>query len=339
VRAILHGLRFGQHGLPLIGSGDWNDGMNMVGKEGRGESVWLGFFLYSVLKCFAPLATRHGDSDFAQRCEAESLKLQQQIEAEGWDGQWYRRAYFDDGSPMGSATNSECRIDSIAQSWSLLSGAASPERAKQALDSLYQHLVRPADGLVKLLDPPFNLSTPNPGYIEGYVPGIRENGGQYTHGAVWAAMAFAQTGEHERAWQLFQILNPINHGRTPAEIQRYKIEPYVLAGDVYSVAPHVGRGGWSWYTGSAGWLYRLITETLLGLQLKAGNRLCLTPILADNWDGFSVDYRYGNTLYKIIITRVAGASGIRLDDVVIAGNDVPLLDDGRPHRIMLNIPR
>ena len=337
VRAIHNGLKFGEHGLPLIGSGDWNDGMNRVGKEGRGESVWLGFFLYSVLTRFAPLAARAGDNTFAEQCNAESNKLQQQLEMHGWDGEWYRRAYFDDGTPLGSASNSECRIDSIAQSWSVLSGAAGAARAKEAMDSLYHYLVIESDGLVKLLDPPFDKSIPNPGYIEGYLPGIRENGGQYTHAATWAAMAFAELGEKELAWQLFRILNPINHGRTAAEINRYKIEPYVIAGDVYSVAPHTGRGGWSWYTGSAGWLYRLITETLLGVQLEEGKRLRLTPMLPDNWNGFSLDYHYGNTMYKITVNRAPEQARILLDEVALDENSIPLRDDGQIHHVILTV--
>jgi cyclic beta-1,2-glucan synthetase len=337
VRAINNGLKFGVHGLPLMGSGDWNDGMNRVGKEGRGESIWLGFFLYSVLKRFAILATRYGDNAFAAHCDEESHKLQQQLESHGWDGQWYLRAYFDDGTPLGSATNSECRIDSIAQSWSVLSGAAGPLRAKEAMSALYRYLVSESDGLVKLLDPPFDKFTPNPGYIEGYVPGIRENGGQYTHGAIWAAMAFAELGEKELAWQLFRILNPINHGRTIAEINRYKIEPYVIAGDVYSVAPHIGRGGWSWYTGSAGWLYRLIIETLLGMQLEEGKQLRLTPILPDDWNDFSLDYNYGKTLYNITVSRSADNGGILLDEIAQDGNVITLVDDGHVHHVKVNI--
>jgi cyclic beta-1,2-glucan synthetase len=337
VAAINNGLKFGVHGLPLIGSGDWNDGMNRVGKEGKGESVWLGFFLYSVLKRFAPLSLKYGDNAFADKCEEESTKLQQQLESHGWDGKWYRRAYFDDGTPLGSAVNNECRIDSIAQSWSVLSGAAGPVRAKEAMIALQHYLVSESDSLVKLLDPPFDKSKPSPGYIQGYVPGIRENGGQYTHGAVWAAMAFAQLGENELAWQLFRILNPINHGRNAEEIDRYKIEPYVIAGDVYSVAPHTGRGGWSWYTGSAGWLYRLITEILLGAQLEEGQRLRLKPILPDNWNDFNMDYTYGNTLYKINVKRVTGKGGIQLDQMPLDGNIISLLDDGNIHQVNLMI--
>jgi cyclic beta-1,2-glucan synthetase len=266
VRAIRHGLRMGEHGLPLMGSGDWNDGMNLVGIKGRGESVWLGFFLHEVLTQFAVLAGQRGDLPFAERCEAEAARLRQNLEQHGWDGDWYRRAYFDDGTPLGSTSSPECRIDSIAQSWSVLSGVAAPERARQAMAALDTHLVRRDAGLIQLLDPPFDRSALEPGYIKGYVPGVRENGGQYTHAAIWAVMAFARLGERTRAWELFDMINPINHGRTAADIATYKVEPYVIAADVYGVSPHVGRGGWTWYTGSAGWMYRLILESLLGLH-------------------------------------------------------------------------
>lgn len=337
MQAIKNGLKFGEHGLPLMGSGDWNDGMNRVGIEGRGESVWLGFFLYDVLKRFIPLAEHYGDKEFAKICHEESHILKQQLETHGWDGKWYRRAYFDDGSPLGSASNTECQIDSIAQSWSVLSGAADPLRAKEAMASLYEQLVSETDAVVKLLTPPFDKSIPNPGYIEGYVPGIRENGGQYTHAAVWAAMAFAELGEKELAWQLLNILNPINHGRNASEVERYKIEPYVVAGDVYSVAPHIGRGGWSWYTGSAGWLYRLITETLLGIKLLNGNQLSLTPLLPNNWDNFRVDYRFKNTIYKITVSKVLAQGGLWLDEVQLSENVIGLKDDGQVHEVLFKV--
>lgn len=335
VRAINNALKFGAHGLPLIGSGDWNDGMNLVGKNGQGESVWLGFFLYKVLKDFAVLAHRYNDPIFSIHCEEHSKKLQEAIEKEGWDGKWYRRAYFDNGTPLGSANNEECRIDSIAQSWAVLSGAADPIRSQKALAALYEYLVNPKDNVIKLLTPPFDKSTPNPGYIEGYVPGIRENGAQYTHAAVWAAMAFAKLGEKELAWQLFEMLNPINHGRTKEEIERYKIEPYVLAGDVYSVSPHIGRGGWSWYTGSAGWMYRFIIETLLGIQLKEGNRLYLKPCIPDSWEGFHVDYTFGNTIYSITLKRVPNKNGISLDGVHINEDFILLMDDQQTHQAIV----
>ena len=335
VRAIRNGLQFGSHGLPLIGSGDWNDGMNLVGEHGQGESVWLGFFLYSILQQFSTLALDQGDSSFADQCMSESLKLKTQIELHGWDGDWYRRAYFDDGTPLGAASNSECRIDAIAQSWSVLSGAGDATRAAQAMDALHSHLVRAEDGLIQLLDPPFDSGTLNPGYIKGYVPGVRENGGQYTHGAIWAAMAFAELGAHERAWQLFNIINPINHARTPAEVTTYKIEPYVLAADVYGVAPHIGRGGWSWYTGSAGWMYRLLIESLLGLTLEStasGQQLRLKPCLPASWPEYSVDYRYGSSMYRISLRQDGKAKDSDADAQVIA-----LVDDGGVHHVSLHV--
>ena len=304
VRAIEHGLRFGVHGLPLIGSCDWNDGMNLVGKEGRGESIWLAFFFYDVLIRFAELARKRNEIAFADRCLAQARQLQENVEQHGWDGQWYRRAYFDSGEPLGSQSNLECQIDSLPQSWSVLSGAGNPERARQAMQAVEERLVRSEAKLIQLLDPPFDRSVPSPGYIQGYVPGIRENGGQYTHAAIWVVMARALLGDNDRAWELFALLNPINHGSTPAQISTYKVEPYVVAADVYAVAPHTGRGGWTWYTGSAGWMYRLLTETLLGLKLE-GNRLRLTPRLPKHWPTCKIDYRYRQTLYHIHHLQIA----------------------------------
>ncbi len=260
-----------------MGSGDWNDGMNLVGAEGKGESVWLGFFLYDVLMRFAGLARTRGDIAFADRCEREAAKVRRNIELNGWDGLWYRRAYFDDGTPLGSAKNAECQIDSVAQSWSVLSGAGDPERSRLAMEAVDRRLVRRDHGLIQLLDPPFDKSALNPGYIKGYVPGVRENGGQYTHGAIWAAMAFASLGDARRAWELLAMINPVNHAGSPEAIATYKVEPYVVAADVYAVPPHTGRGGWTWYTGSAGWMYRLIVESLLGLRLEE-DKLRLCPV-------------------------------------------------------------
>ena len=342
-RALWHGLRFGAHGLPLMGSGDWNDGMNLVGHHGRGESVWLGFFLCETLARFAELAHRQGDSESATRCETERAQLQLRLEAEGWDGHWYRRAYFDDGAPLGSASNEECQIDSIAQSWSVLSGIAVPARAQQAMESMHGRLVDARSRLVLLLDPPFDQRGPNPGYIAGYVPGVRENGGQYTHGAIWAAMAFAQLGQAERAWSLLDIINPVNHAATPEGVARYKVEPYVMAADVYSVAPHTGRGGWSWYTGSAGWMYRLIIESLLGLRLvssPAGVRLLVSPCLPQAWPGCTLDYRFRQTLYRIEVMQVSEPVddiGVQLDGAKQADGSVPLLDDGSVHRVEVRV--
>ncbi len=341
-RALWRGLRFGTHGLPLMGSGDWNDGMNLVGDGGKGESVWLGFFLCEALDRFGALARAHGDEASAARCDSERARLQSALEDQGWDGAWYRRAYFDDGAPLGSAANAECQIDSIAQSWSVLSGVARPERAHQAMDALYTRLVRTDDRLVLLLDPPFDQQGPNPGYIAGYVPGVRENGGQYTHGAIWAAMAFAALGQRERAWALLAMINPALHAATPEGAARYAVEPYVMAADVYSVAPHTGRGGWSWYTGSAGWMYRLILESLLGVRLVTspdGARLRLAPCLPDDWPGCSIEYRYRDTPYHIEMIRAGQAeTAVHLDGQWQADGSVPLHDDGQPHRVVLRLP-
>ncbi|HXE38026.1 MAG TPA: glucoamylase family protein [Azonexus sp.] len=300
VRAIRYGLAVGAHGLPLIGSGDWNDGMNRVGVLGKGESVWLGFFLCEVLRRFGEVAVAHGDPTFAEFCRGEGARLRLSLEEHGWDGAWYRRAYFDDGTPLGSASNAECRIDSISQSWSVLSGAGDAQRSRMAMKALDERLVRRQDGLVQLLDPPFSKSLLDPGYIRGYVPGVRENGGQYTHGAIWAAMAFAELGDSARAWELLAMINPVNHGLTADDVSRYKVEPYVVTADVYAVPPHIGRGGWSWYTGSAGWMYRLIVESLLGLR-REGETLHFTPCLPKDWPSIDIRYRFHETDYQITI--------------------------------------
>ncbi len=322
VRAIERGLKFGEHGLPLIGCGDWNDGMNLIGKDGRGESVWLAFFLYDVLTQFAGIARARRDVAFADRCVEQARQLQQAIEQHAWDGAWYRRAYFDNGEPLGSATNPECQIDSLPQSWSVISGAGDPARSRQAMGSVEQRLVRRRDGLIQLFDPPFDHSALNPGYIKGYIPGVRENGGQYTHGAIWTTMAFALLGETERAWECFSLLNPVNHGKSPREIATYKVEPYVVAADVYGEAPHTGRGGWTWYTGSAGWMYRLLVETLLGVNLE-GSQLRLAPRMPAAWSGYKIHYRYRQTVYHITFTRTAagtkGPDSITLDGKEITG--------------------
>ena len=334
VRAIEHGLKFGQHGLPLIGSGDWNDGMNMVGKEGRGESVWLAFFLYDVLTQFAELARAREDTAFADRCLSESKKLQENIKANAWDGEWYRRAYFDNGEPLGSKINPECQIDSLPQSWSVISGAGEPEHSRQAMKAVNSRLIRRAAKLIQLFDPPFDKSPLNPGYIKGYIPGVRENGGQYTHGAIWTTMAFALMGDNERAWELFNLLNPIHHGGTPEQIATYKVEPYVVAADVYAVAPHTGRGGWTWYTGSAGWMYRLLTETLLGVHLEA-NRLRIEPRFPVSWTSYKIHYRYRQTVYHITVTRLSkdspGPSQLILDNQTLSDETIPLVDDHIEH--------
>jgi cellobiose phosphorylase len=336
IRAIERALRFGSHGLPLMGGGDWNDGMNRVGSGGTGESVWLGFFLFDVLTQFARLATAHGDPAFAERCLVRARQLQVNLEAHAWDGAWYRRAYFDNGDPLGSQSNVECRIDSLPQSWAVISGAADPVRARTAMESVETHLIRRRDGLIRLFHPPFDHSPQNPGYIQGYLPGVRENGGQYTHGALWTVLAFALQGDAEKAWELFALLNPIHHGDTAAAIATYKVEPYVVAADIYAEPPHVGRGGWTWYTGAAGWMYRLLLETLLGVQ-REGDRLRLAPLLPASWPGFTVHYRYYRTTYRIVISRVTSGKSpsLSLDGVLLAGPTAPLLDDQQPHRIEL----
>ena len=335
VRAIVIGLRFGAHGLPLIGSCDWNDGMNLVGKHGKGESVWLAFFLFEVLKQFAALARLHGDPTFAERCDAERVRLRLSIEENSWDGEWYRRAYFDDGSPLGSQSNEECQIDSIAQSWSVLSGAGDGKRARRAMDAVYQRLVRQDDALIQLLDPPFDKSALDPGYIRGYVPGVRENGGQYTHGAVWAVMAYAALGDSRRAWELLGMINPVNHARSREQTAIYKVEPYVVAADVYAVTPHTGRGGWTWYTGSAGWMYRLTVESLLGLRLEV-DKLHITPCIPAAWKAFKIHYRYRETPYRIAVLQTRGGNGeisVTVDGVTQHDNAIPLVDDRREHAV------
>jgi cyclic beta-1,2-glucan synthetase len=337
VRAIRHGLRYGQHGLPLIGSCDWNDGMDRVGHKGRGESVWLGFFQFEVLQRFAEVAERRADYGFATTCRSAAQMLAANIEQNAWDGKWYRRAYFDDGTPLGSRANDECQIDSISQSWSVLSGAADPERVASAMAAVDERLVRRDAGLVQLLDPPFDDGALDPGYIRGYVPGVRENGGQYTHAAIWTAMAFARMGDGERAWELLGMINPVNHGASMEACERYKAEPYVVAADVYAVAPHVGRGGWSWYTGSSGWMYRLIVESLLGVA-RHGEKLVLTPQLPSGWVGFRLHYRLRSATYVIAVTA-AEENGLVVDGTAREGNVIDLVDDGREHAVELRVAR
>jgi cyclic beta-1,2-glucan synthetase len=346
VRAVKHGLRFGEHGLPLMGTGDWNDGMNLVGEHGKGESVWLAFFLYDVLNQFIPIVRARSDPALAESFSEEAARLKRSIEDHAWDGAWYRRAYFDDGQPLGSADSVECRIDSLPQSWAVLSSAAEASRARQAMESLDARLVNRDLRVIQLLDPPFDHSDLNPGYIKGYVPGVRENGGQYTHAAVWAVMAFAQgardgiTRDPQRAWELFNLINPIHHGDSEAAIRKYKVEPYVAAGDVYTNLQHAGRGGWTWYTGSAGWMYRLIIESLLGLSLDV-NRLRVAPVMPEKWESFQIHYRYRQTLYHILV-RNHGGGGTSVRRVVCDGLEqadktIPLSDDQREHRAEVEI--
>ena len=333
-RAILNGFKSGEHGLPLIGSGDWNDGMNMVGPEGKGESVWLAFFMCDVLTRFTRLARMRGDLAFCTQCENEVERLRQTIEEHCWDGQWYLRAFFDDGTPIGSSLSAECRIDSIAQSWSVLSKVGEAAHSRMAMEAVDKYLVRRDAGIIALLAPPFDKSGLNPGYIKGYVPGVRENGGQYTHAAIWTAMAFAALGDRPRAWELLAMINPINHGNTAEAIEKYKVEPYVMAADVYAVSPHTGRGGWTWYTGSAAWMYRLIMESLLGLKLEI-DLLSFEPCLPAHWDGFTVHYRFRETIYHIkAIQKKADEqekTTVKVDGVAQQGKKIRLVDDGKEH--------
>ena len=331
----------GEHGLPLIGTGDWNDGMSRVGEGGKGESVWLGWFLAQTIELFAPLAEDR-DAERARRWNAHAAALREAIEREAWDGEWYRRATFDDGTWLGSKESEECRIDSIAQSWAVLSGAADPVRAAAAMASLKSHLIRWDDGLALLFSPPFDKTALDPGYILGYPPGLRENGGQYSHAAMWAILAFAKLGDGDKAGELFALLNPINHARTPVETERYKVEPYVVAADLYSVAPHVGRGGWTWYTGAAGWMYRAGVEGILGIRLEGGC-LVVNPSIPVVWPGFEATVKVGSTRYDI---RVEGSSQGRrgIFQAVLDGVSIPCIEgrvsvslDGGTHSLQIGV--
>jgi cyclic beta-1,2-glucan synthetase len=319
-----------------MGSHDWNDGMSRVGIEGYGESVWLGWFLYAALTRFASICERMGNCEQAAAYRQQARDLSQALEESGWDENWYLRAYYDDGEPLGSAKNSECQIDSIAQSWAVLSGAADPIRSAQAMEAVADRLVRYDDQLIMLFTPPFDTTPRDPGYIKGYLPGVRENGGQYTHAALWAVWAFAELGHGDRAEALFWLLNPLYHSDTPEKMLRHRVEPYVIAADVYSVEPHVGRGGWTWYTGSAAWMVRLGVEAILGLR-REGDVLRITPCIPIDWPGYEVTYRNGQTPYLIRVENADGVNqGVKrvtLDGNTLPGNDIPLLDDKQQHKV------
>jgi len=339
-RALDVSLAVGNHGLPLMGTGDWNDGMNRVGEKGRGESIWLGWFLYSALSDFAHLADDRGEEARAANWNRHAAALKQSLERDGWDGGWYRRGYFDDDSPLGSASSSECRIDSIAQSWGVISGAADPARAAIAMAAVDDFLVRRNEKLILLFTPPFDQASVDPGYIKGYPPGIRENGGQYTHAAIWSVVAFAILGEGDKAGEQFSMLNPINHASTRAGIHRYRVEPYVACADVYAVPPHVGRGGWTWYTGSAGWMYRAGLEWILGFRLR-GATLVIDPCMPKAWPRFDIVFRYHSARYEIAVENPRGVSrGVartELDgeDLPINQSVIPLTDDGATHQVRI----
>jgi cyclic beta-1,2-glucan synthetase len=338
-RALDRSLNVGSHGLPLMGTGDWNDGMNRVGEHGKGESIWLGWFLHTNLWEFAKIAASRGEHQRAEVWRLHVSALKAALEREGWDGEWYRRAYFDDGTPLGSAQNTECKIDSIAQTWGVMSGGAEPARAGRALAAINKHLLRQTPGLCLLFTPPFDKTTQDPGYIKAYVPGIRENGGQYSHAATWAVIAFAELGDGNKAFEIFRMLNPITRTNSRANVQRYKVEPYVVAGDVYSESPHAGRGGWTWYTGSAGWLYRAGLEWILGFRVR-GRVLSIDPCIPQNWPGYSVEFRYHSAVYKIKVEnpgRVCrGVASTSIDGKTSEGRvDVSLVDDASVHQILV----
>ena len=340
IRAIEISLATGAHGLPLMGTGDWNDGMSLVGAAGKGESVWLGWFLVSILRPFADLVESRGDAPRAARYRESATTVARAIE-EAWDGDWYRRAYFDDGTPLGSKENAECQIDAIAQSWAVISGAGDPARARRAMASVNERLVREQDGVVLLLTPPFDKMEPSPGYIRGYLPGVRENGGQYTHAALWNVLAFAISGDGDRAFELFSLLNPVNHGRTPGEVMRYRAEPYVVAADVYSAPPHTGRGGWTWYTGSAGWMYRVAVEAMLGISLRGG-ALHIDPCIPGTWRSYEVVFAPPGAHYRIHVDNPDGACRgvvrVEVDGTPVTG-DIPLLRDGSNHDVRVVLGR
>ena len=314
--------------------------MNRVGHQGRGESIWLGWFLYAALAAFAPIADSREDDTSAERWRTHMRELRRALEQDGWDGDWYRRAFFDDGTPLGSTSNVECRIDSIAQSWSVLSGGADHERAARAMAAVDEYLIRRGDGLVLLFTPPFDQSDVDPGYIKGYLPGIRENGGQYTHGAIWSVLAFAALGDGDKAGELFAILNPLNHSSTLAGVYRYKVEPYVMAADIYAEPPHTGRGGWTWYTGAAGWMYQAGLEWILGFRLR-GTSLVFDPCIPSRWPGYQINFRYHSSTYEITVENPhavsRGIASAELDGQHLpdGSHTIPLADDGISHRVRI----
>jgi cyclic beta-1,2-glucan synthetase len=334
LRALRRACTAGEHGLPLIGIGDWNDGMNRVGVEGRGESVWLAWFLIATLRAFAVHAESRGDVAEAAGFRRRAEDYAAAVETQGWDGAWYRRAYYDDGTPLGSRKSDECRIDSIAQSWSVISGAGDPARQKRAMRSLDQYLVRDDARLLMLLTPPFDATPHDPGYIKGYLPGVRENGAQYTHAALWAVLATALAGDGDRALALYQMINPLTHARTPEEVATYQVEPYVVAADVYTADGHLGRGGWTWYTGSASWMYRVGLEAILGF-VKRGDTLFVEPRVPAAWPEYSIEYRHGASVYTILVRRDGGPSRVTLDGRPLDQPGIPLRDDGAEHAVVV----
>ena len=336
-RAIERGLTAGPHGLPLFGIGDWNDGMSRVGVEGKGESVWMAWFLVHVLNDFAELCETQRDSEKAKWCRDEAAKMAATVEAEAWDGEWYKRGYFDDGSALGSHESEEAKIDSLPQTWGILSGAADKTRVETAMKAVEEHLIREEDEMILLFTPPFDKSSQDPGYIKGYVPGVRENGGQYTHAAIWVAQAYARKGDGKRAVELLRMLNPVEHARSEEDTARYVVEPYVVAADIYALKGRVGRGGWTWYTGSASWMYRVWIEDVLGFQ-RRGNRLFMQPNVPEDWREYSLHYHYGKSVYHIKVVQDGGEKMLQLDgEKLNAREGVPLRDDGTEHSVLLRL--
>jgi len=339
VRALRKASTAGEHGLPLIGSGDWNDGMNRVGIEGKGESVWLAWFLIVTLKKFAEHALLRGDQAVCEEFTRRAADYTMAAEGAGWDGAWYRRAYYDDGTPMGSTVSDDCKIDSIAQTWSIISRAGEPEHTRQAMRSLNEHLVREDAQLIMLLTPAFDKSKHDPGYIQGYLPGVRENGAQYTHAALWAVLATALQGDGDRAMELYQMINPVMHALTAEGVANYKVEPYVVAADVYTAEGHLGRGGWTWYTGSASWLYRVGLEAILGFT-KRGETLEMDPCIPSSWKEFVLEYRHADSTYAITVKNPSGVQrgviSTTVDGETIVG-PIPLAAGGRRHDVIVTL--
>ena len=336
LRAIDRSLTVGEHGLPLMGAGDWNDAMNLIGHKGKGERVWMAWFLAAILEAFIPICTRQNGPDHASRYQEHLQKLKSSIEANAWDGEWYLRAFFDNGEKLGSQSSEECKIDSISQTWAILSGVGDKERSQKAIQSVNKYLINRQDRIIKLITPPFDQGATDPGYIKGYLPGIRENGGQYTHAAIWTVMAYAALNDGDTATELYSLINPFNHAAAYTNQQTYKIEPYVMAADLYGVSPHIGRGGWSWYTGSASWMYRAAIESILGFDLKQ-DKLIINPCIPKAWNEFTMIYRRGKTQFNILVLNKQEKASIEFDGKLLKTQEIAIIDDGRVHEVLVKL--